>query len=412
MSFVPGGTWKSKMRLLTDDELQRVMEQVTRYGFPRDRPRWRAIFTLLIAYGPRISEALMLTWSAVDFEQKRITFPTLKRWRKLPDGTRERIPVTRTLPLLDDVADALREYLETAPRGDAMFPGNIKTAKHVASDAFRAMLERAGIGHRRLHDLRHTAASRILQHTRDLLTARDTLGHANIATTNQYLHAIDLEEKLRSVPMPFRGPESGGGDKQPVSPSPPLAPKPTNAPASPPPAPPAKVSRPRAEAKPRRRARVEPMAKSGVPESPEELMKMWESATPATPDEGLSADTTELAYGAGPARFLLDLEAIALVLSKPDYARSRIADLARERYERMGGDDPVKFTGEPAEAWLIKMVLMYADDREELEDFALGRKADLRRYTKEEIRSARTMVRRWWRHHLTWLPLEGETAGA
>lgn len=52
-------------------------------------------------------------------------------------------------------------------------------------------LDRAGLGfHVRVHDLRHAHASWLLAGGADLKTVMDRMGHAQIATTQRYLHAL------------------------------------------------------------------------------------------------------------------------------------------------------------------------------------------------------------------------------
>ena len=43
----------------------------------------------------------------------------------------------------------------------------------------------------RLHDLRHTAATRTLRATGNLAMAQRQLGHARIETTSRYAHVLD-----------------------------------------------------------------------------------------------------------------------------------------------------------------------------------------------------------------------------
>ena len=43
----------------------------------------------------------------------------------------------------------------------------------------------------RLHDLRHTRATRILRNTGDLALTKRALAHRNIATTLKYAHVLD-----------------------------------------------------------------------------------------------------------------------------------------------------------------------------------------------------------------------------
>ncbi|OYX60804.1 MAG: hypothetical protein B7Y89_15320 [Novosphingobium sp. 32-60-15] len=43
----------------------------------------------------------------------------------------------------------------------------------------------------RLHDLRHTRATRIVRNTGSLLLAKSALGHSNVTTTQRYAHVLD-----------------------------------------------------------------------------------------------------------------------------------------------------------------------------------------------------------------------------
>jgi integrase len=51
-------------------------------------------------------------------------------------------------------------------------------------------LKEAGLSYIRVHDLRHTHASWILHAGVELVDVRDRLGHANIRTTDRYVHAM------------------------------------------------------------------------------------------------------------------------------------------------------------------------------------------------------------------------------
>jgi site-specific recombinase XerD len=65
--------------------------------------------------------------------------------------------------------------------------------------AIRDAFEAAGLyeAGRTVHALRHSFATAALAGGLDLETVRETLGHADIATTQKYLHAVD-ERKLRA----------------------------------------------------------------------------------------------------------------------------------------------------------------------------------------------------------------------
>ncbi len=63
-------------------------------------------------------------------------------------------------------------------------------------DWWRA-LEAAGIEDFRFHDLRHTAATRVLRASNNLKVVQEMLGHSDIGTTARYAHA--MKEDVRAA---------------------------------------------------------------------------------------------------------------------------------------------------------------------------------------------------------------------
>jgi integrase len=66
-----------------------------------------------------------------------------------------------------------------------------------AKTALRSVCRKAGIRGVRLHDLRHTAASRIVEAGVDLVTESKNLGHSTIQMTMRYAHPTP--ENMRPV---------------------------------------------------------------------------------------------------------------------------------------------------------------------------------------------------------------------
>lgn len=78
---------------------------------------------------------------------------------------------------------------------------------YTAKGIFRAF-ERAGLKDFRIHDLRHTCASRLIQNGMSLYEVAQMLGHVDVQTTQRYAHlenrdigqkARDIMEKFNSV---------------------------------------------------------------------------------------------------------------------------------------------------------------------------------------------------------------------
>ena len=82
--------------------------------------------------------------------------------------------------------------------------------------AFEAAREECKVPHIRLHDVRHTYASWILQAGGSLVDVRDLLGHASVATTNRYAHlaAQHLTAAVGRLPR-LGGSDAGQPDADP-----------------------------------------------------------------------------------------------------------------------------------------------------------------------------------------------------
>lgn len=57
--------------------------------------------------------------------------------------------------------------------------------------AWKALLEDAGVPHRRLHDARHTAATMLLAQGVPTRVVMEILGHSQISVTSKYQHVVD-----------------------------------------------------------------------------------------------------------------------------------------------------------------------------------------------------------------------------
>lgn len=65
---------------------------------------------------------------------------------------------------------------------------------------FSKFLERNGLKHRKFHSLRHTSATLLLYGGINLQQVRERLGHADISTTNKYLHCLaEADEEAANV---------------------------------------------------------------------------------------------------------------------------------------------------------------------------------------------------------------------
>jgi len=158
-----------------------------------------AIVTVALMMGLRRGEALALRWTDVDLEAGQLTIRgTLKR--RVGIGLVVDTPKTahgyRTLPLPSFCVRALRNhrrrqaqqrmrlgpewndtgFVFTTPAGTPIDPRNLTRRYHV-------LTVRAGLGPRRFHALRHSAATLMLANGVPLEVISRTLGHAGLAIT-------------------------------------------------------------------------------------------------------------------------------------------------------------------------------------------------------------------------------------
>lgn len=150
-------------------------------GHPRKRDahRHHLLFTVLVESGMRLSEALGLLWTELDFPRgDRGGMIELFRHEDLKTGRQ------RSVPMTDTCAAALK-----ACKGVPDGPFKDLDDRR-AQDIWARARKAAGIKHRDcvIHSLRHTCASRLLESGVDLKIVKEWLGHSSIATTDIYTH--------------------------------------------------------------------------------------------------------------------------------------------------------------------------------------------------------------------------------
>lgn len=156
----------------------------------------RDLLIFLLGTGARLREATYLTWRDVDLDRNP---RAIVRFVETKGGQ------PRGVPLPNHVRDLLRRLRDTAPVGeDRVFLHVRRNGTRVPydspKDAFRATRKRAGLPNVRIHDLRHTYASRLVQRGVSLYEVQRLLGHTTPALTQRYASlAPDNLERAVSV---------------------------------------------------------------------------------------------------------------------------------------------------------------------------------------------------------------------
>ena len=155
--------------------------------------RDRAVLELLYATGVRVSELCGLDRADVDDARRVVrVFGKGAKERAVPFG----VPAEKTL------AAWLRHgrpALANSSSGDALFVG-VKGGR-LQQTVVRRIVDRAaraaGLPHTSPHDLRHSAATHLLDGGADLRAVQDLLGHASLSSTQIYTHVST--ERLRAA---------------------------------------------------------------------------------------------------------------------------------------------------------------------------------------------------------------------
>lgn len=167
--------------------------------------QWRIIIWLTLDTGARRGEISGLRWKSINFEERTIKIENNLQYSKrrgvydsTPKGKRVRVVEFSELliPLLLQLkaaqkVETLKDYCFTQPNGLPISPGSVNQRM----TRFAKQNEIIGL---HPHALRHTFATLSLASGADLNSVKEILGHADISTTNMYLHK-DREAQKRSV---------------------------------------------------------------------------------------------------------------------------------------------------------------------------------------------------------------------
>ncbi len=132
----------------------------------------KPLYLFYLLTGCRRAEALAVRWADIDFAQRRIHIHGTKTPR-----------AERFVPLFPQLLPVLAQL----PRnGGTLFPYTIDGVKGY----FRRLQRKYGLSFR-LHDLRHTFATRCLESGINLATVSKWLGHASVGiTADIYIHVL------------------------------------------------------------------------------------------------------------------------------------------------------------------------------------------------------------------------------
>ncbi|WP_223145091.1 tyrosine-type recombinase/integrase [Actinotalea subterranea] len=191
----------TRTRTLTPDEYTQLLAQIP--------PRFTVMVMTVIETGMRWGELVALRPRHVDTEARAVTVQDTiveVSTKDSPTGCRmivKRYPKDdepRTVTVSQDLIDALLVRIDDLGLGpdDLLFPsretaGGTPLSRGTFNTRYwRPAVQRSGIDFpARMHDRRHAHASWLLAGGADLLSVMERMGHAQIQTTQTYLHTLD-----------------------------------------------------------------------------------------------------------------------------------------------------------------------------------------------------------------------------
>lgn len=177
----------AKLFFAENDKAMRVLERgEVRRLIAACKGHIRDIVIFALHTGMRKGEILSMKWAYVKMEDGLICFGGNTK-----NGRKRVIPMSPTIRLMMRELRKRRgdsEYVFTYRHGGRMF--DVKTG-------FKSAVRRAGLGHVRFHDLRHTCACHLLDKGVNIVDIKEWLGHSDLHMTMRYLSA--RPNKLRSA---------------------------------------------------------------------------------------------------------------------------------------------------------------------------------------------------------------------
>ena len=200
-------TEKFKAKFLTPKQLEQLMILIK--GTVIELP-----VQLCSIYGFRRSEVLGLKWEYIDFEQRTLTVAeTLQQHigGSYVDDTKNESS-RRVLPLTQQAYDLLLEQKEQQKEREKIMGSYYFKSDYVCTWAdgkviqpnyltrsFHKILQKSDLPMVRLHDLRHSTASNLIEQNVSIVTVASWLGHSSPTTTlNFYAHS-NIEQKKKAA---------------------------------------------------------------------------------------------------------------------------------------------------------------------------------------------------------------------
>jgi len=204
---------RKEMKVWSAEEARRFLDVIR-------SERLYALYLLALTTGLRRGELIGLQWGDIDFQRNRLSVRRVaaQAGSKMLIGEPKTASSRRNIDLPVVTVQALREHrkamLAEGHPGPWVFPG--VTGKLMFGCAlwrnFRVLTLKAGVPIIRAHDLRHTAATLLLEMGEPAKVVQERLGHSNISMTlDHYAHVTPGMQRQAATKLDglFAQPEGG-----------------------------------------------------------------------------------------------------------------------------------------------------------------------------------------------------------
>ena len=169
-----------KQRFLSEDEIARLLREAER----STHPHIYNVIRILLLTGARKGEVRTMCWGDIDAAKRLWTVPRSKNGR-----SRRIFLSTAAMQLIDEcTANAQRLGLGTDSKAYVFTNPRTLTAYQSFYAVWHVIRAAADLPELRIHDLRHTYASILVNKGVSLYEVQTLLGHSSIQMTQRYAH--------------------------------------------------------------------------------------------------------------------------------------------------------------------------------------------------------------------------------